>query len=107
MNKCAADAGGCTFTNLGGDASLVAPKPLPDGKDADLSPFAHIAAFVRGATLEHTGIVWQMVTQEYLARLSSGKTAWLSTSGLGVYWLHFRIDARPKYYQYKPFAAEV
>ena len=29
---------------------------------------------------------------------------WLSTSGLGVYWLHVRLDSRPKYYQFKEFA---
>lgn len=28
---------------------------------------------------------------------------WLSTSGLGVYWLHMRLDRRPKYYTYEPF----
>lgn len=47
-----------------------------------------------------------MVAQQYLQRLGKGGTVWLSTSGLGVYWLHFRIDARPKYYQYSEFAAE-
>ena len=30
---------------------------------------------------------------------------WLSTSGLGVYWLHVRLDTRPKYYQYAPYRA--
>ena len=28
---------------------------------------------------------------------------WTSTSGLGVYWLHVRLDSRPKYYQHQPF----
>ncbi|MDF9799652.1 hypothetical protein OKW21_004915 [Catalinimonas alkaloidigena] len=27
----------------------------------------------------------------------------MSTSGLGVYWLHIRLDSRPKYYQFDPY----
>jgi len=36
------------------------------------------------------------------ARLSD-RPLWVSTSGLGVAWLHVRLDARPKYYQYTPY----
>lgn len=28
---------------------------------------------------------------------------WVSTSGLGVSWLHVRLDSRPKYYTYAPY----
>ena len=35
----------------------------------------------------------------------SDAPAWVSTSGLGVSWLHIRIDTRPKYYSYAPFRA--
>ncbi|MGB1216866.1 MAG: DUF6940 family protein [Saprospiraceae bacterium] len=28
---------------------------------------------------------------------------WLSTAGLGVYWLHIRMDNRPKYYKHKAY----
>ena len=28
---------------------------------------------------------------------------WLSTAGLGVYWLHLRLDTRPKYYSFQPY----
>lgn len=28
---------------------------------------------------------------------------WLSTSGLGVYWLHVRLDTRPKYYNHDEY----
>ncbi len=28
---------------------------------------------------------------------------WLNTSGLGVPWLHVRIDSRPKYITYRPY----
>lgn len=28
---------------------------------------------------------------------------WVSTSGLGVPWLHVRLDDAPKYYTHRPF----
>jgi hypothetical protein len=28
---------------------------------------------------------------------------WVSTAGMGVSWLHVRLDNRPKYYGYKPY----
>jgi hypothetical protein len=31
---------------------------------------------------------------------------WLSTSGLGVFWLHVRLDQRPKYYAHTPYRRE-
>ena len=31
---------------------------------------------------------------------------WLSTCGTGVAWVHMRLDQRPKYYTYTPFARE-
>lgn len=36
----------------------------------------------------------------------SGNPVWLSISGLGVYWLRIRLDARPKYYQHLPYKNE-
>ena len=35
----------------------------------------------------------------------SQRPLWLSTNGLGVAWLHARIDARPKYYSHRPYRA--
>jgi len=37
----------------------------------------------------------------------SDRPTWLSTAGLGVYWLHLRLDSRPKYYRYQPYKAAV
>ena len=28
---------------------------------------------------------------------------WMSTCGTGIYWLHLRLDSRPKYYTYTPY----
>ncbi|MBX3248007.1 MAG: hypothetical protein KF901_12575 [Myxococcales bacterium] len=36
-------------------------------------------------------------------RARTAATVWLSTAGLGVDWLHVRLDARPKYYRHAPY----
>lgn len=86
-----------SFFNLGRDALLVVPVPIKQDSD-----FAHIAAFVRHAPHEQQLIFWQKVAIAVLECLNE-KPIWLSTSGLGVSWLHMRIDNRPKYYQFKDF----
>jgi len=35
--------------------------------------------------------------------LQGGKTFWVSTSGLGVAWLHVRVDSKPKYYSHEAY----
>jgi hypothetical protein len=77
------------FANLGGDAFLVAPTPR-----AEPATYTHLAAFARGAptTQQHA----------FTERLSD-RPLWLSTNGLGVAWLHARLDSRPKYYSYPPY----
>lgn len=95
-----------TFENLGGDAQLVAPTPPPRG--SDMTAYSHLANFCRNAPEQQVLNVWKTVASEYLVRLQMKrpKPVWLSTSGLGVAWLHFRMDSRPKYYQYSKFAKE-
>lgn len=87
-----------TFPNLGGDAVLVVPAPL--GPEAC---YAHLAAFVRRAPEAQTDALWSSVARAVLERVS-GAPLWLSTAGLGVPWLHVRLDARPKYYRHTPYA---
>jgi hypothetical protein len=89
-----------TFPNLAGDALLVAP--APQGPPA---AHAHLAAFARGAPTEQQHALWQAVGAAVARRLSS-TPIWLSTSGLGVAWLHVRLDQRPKYYMYAPYRAQ-
>lgn len=85
------------FENLGGDAMLVVPTPLDDA-----AKYTHLAAFVRGAPEQQVDAFFQAVGKHARAKLSRSST-WLSTSGTGVYWLHVRLDARPKYYQHAPY----
>jgi len=85
------------FGNLGGDATLVAPCP-----DAELLGRAHLADFVRHGTVGDQRALWSAVADAVEAALDR-RPLWLSTSGLGVSYLHIRLDRRPKYYTYAPY----
>lgn len=94
----AADQGVVTFENLGGDAQMVVPSALSE-PDA----YPHIAAFIRKAPAQQIDALWRAVGVAVTARISD-KLLWLNTAGGGVAWLHVRLDSRPKYYAYRPFA---
>ncbi|HEY3777251.1 MAG TPA: hypothetical protein VGL35_04270 [Rhizomicrobium sp.] len=87
------------FPNLGGDALLVVPRQV-----GEASTYAHLAAFVRdgpeGQKHDFLRVFGRAAEREILNR--SGRV-WISTSGLGVAWLHARLDSRPKYYQHGPY----
>ncbi len=85
------------FPNLGHDAYLVAPLPV-----GALDLYPHLATFVRGAPATQQQAFWKSVGISVVQRLCE-KPLWLSTSGLGVYWLHVRLDSFPKYYTYEPY----
>ena len=87
------DSDTVTFPNLGGDAQLIVPCPV-----ADKSVYTHIGSFVRSAPGHQIKEFWTRVGEEMLDHVQQ-EPRWLSTSGLGVYWLHVRIDSVPKYYQ--------
>ena len=87
-----------SFDNLGGDALLIAPRPL--GTESD---YRHLLRFLRVADDATADALWQRIAHEVETRLSRGPV-WLSTSGLGVNWLHVRLDQRPKYFQHRPYA---
>jgi hypothetical protein len=85
------------FQNLGGDATLVAPTPR-----ADRRAYPHLACFVRAAPAGQVDGVWRTLAI-HVERALSAAPLWVSTAGLGVAWLHFRLDSRPKYYRHGPF----
>jgi hypothetical protein len=95
----AGEDGVACFDNLGGDALLVVP-----AQRGDPQHFGHLAAFLRGALVEQRRALWRAVAEAVEQRLGE-RPVWLSTSGLGVSWLHVRLDDRPKYYQHGPFRA--
>ncbi len=91
------DAPVATFTNLGGDSTLVVPNRIDN--DAN---HTHIASFVGTAPERQQVLLWSAVSVA-VSELLSTRPIWLSTAGGGVAWLHVRIDQRPKYYRHTPY----
>lgn len=96
---------GCTesvtsFPNLGGDALMVVPCP-----SSHAASYSSLGAFMSTAPDDQVEAFWSRVGSEALNhfRRRGGEKVWLSTSGLGVYWLHLRLDSRPKYYTHRPY----
>jgi hypothetical protein len=88
------------FDNLGGDALLIAPRKI-----ADAGCYGHIGAFVRIAPNAQRHALLECLARETEKRLSATRERfWISTAGLGVPWVHVRLDSRPKYYQYQRYA---
>jgi len=87
------------FSNLSGDATLVVPCP-----GEPLSAYSQISTFARGAPEDQQHQLWALVAAA-LKRRVGDHPVWVSTSGLGVYWLHIRLDSVPKYYTYEPYRA--
>jgi hypothetical protein len=87
-----------TFANLGRDAVLVVPSP-------HVAPAAaHLAAFVRTAPADVVDDLWSAVGRAVATRRAAKPDpVWVSTAGLGVHWLHVRLDDRPKYYRHRAF----
>ncbi len=85
------------FPNLSGDAHLVVPCPL-----AKESCYTHIACFTQNAPMSQQLALWQKVGATAAVRLSE-KPMWISTAGMGIYWLHVRFDSRPKYYRHREY----
>lgn len=96
FRACFSDALAVRFPNLGGDAQLVAPSPQEG------CSFPHLAAFARQAGNDQLQAFWSAVGGLFVG-WNTPENRWLSTSGLGVYWLHVRWDLRPKYYTHLPY----
>ena len=110
LQDCGSNRSVAVFKNLGGDSELIAPCPLPSvtaSSSSSLEHNAHLMAFLQGAppamVMSLFGAVADTMVRSLATRAST--PVWMSTSGAGVSWLHVRLDSRPKYYQYAPFAA--
>jgi hypothetical protein len=90
------------FENLGRDAMMVVPCPTHEDKQL----YSSIAPFMREASSSQVEEFWTTaarVMKEHVRKKSKKDPTWMSTSGLGVYWLHLRMDSRPKYYTFSPY----
>jgi hypothetical protein len=86
------------FPSLGKDAFLIAPAPL-----AAHDVYPHLASFLRRAPSHQVRELWRTVGTSIATRLPAHAPLWLSTAGLGVPWLHVRLDAKPKYFRHAPY----
>ena len=91
------DADVLVFPNLSGDALLIVPRPV-----GELLAYPHLAAFLRHGPSEQVDRLWQLAANTVRDN-ADARPRWLSTAGLGVAWLHLRLDTRPKYYRFAPY----
>ena len=83
--------------NLGGDAIMIVPQIL-----GPASAYTDLATFLRHGPDDQKHELLRALASAINERIGQ-RPVWVSTSGLGVAWLHLRLDSRPKYYQYRPF----
>jgi hypothetical protein len=86
-----------TFANLGGDALLIVPRPIDNH-----ASYTHLANFLRNAPKFQVSALWKCAGAAVQKRISD-LPMWISTAGLGVSWLHLRLDSRPKYLRFEPY----
>lgn len=97
LSKLDESASIATFANLGGDATLVVPKPM-----GEHWAYTHLGVFVRSAPEAQRPALFEAIGKAMRAAVSETST-WLGTSGLGVSWVHVRLDSKPKYYNFEPY----
>ncbi len=84
------------FMNLGKNARLIVPT-----KQTDQEVYNHLGKFINFAKDEQIIKIFQQLGDAVLEELKEEKAIWLNTAGLGVIWLHIRLDTKPKYYKTK------
>jgi len=89
-----------TFPNLSGEALLVVPNPSDEisfnGRD--------LISFLQTAPDDLVHDLWKAIGKETASAIENGTPfQYLSTHGLGVLWLHIRLEQGPKYYHHRPY----
>ena len=82
--------GAVSFPNLGKNAQLIVPCPI-----ARPEVYTHLASFCRKAPVAQKHNLFKLAAG-YLKENISDKPSWFSTAGMGVSWLHLRIEQKPK-----------
>lgn len=92
-----------------GDSVLIVPCPNTASTNSNtllvLRHYAHFQSFLRTADPSQVLELLQRSVRELLLYMNKhpDQRVWWSTSGLGVYYLHMRLDPRPKYYNWIPY----
>jgi len=102
------------FLNLNGDTMLIAPHDLwslgmlsERSKDPDVvACYLNIGMFFRHCPAQQNDALWEALGEQLSIRFTTSALqtpVYVSTSGLGVPWLHVRLDTFPKYYTFEPY----
>lgn len=86
------------FMNLGKNARLVVPT-----KKSEQAIYNHMGKFIRMASQKQITEVFKKIGQAITEEIEKQPIVWLNTAGLGVIWVHIRMDTRPKYYKTKQY----
>jgi ribosomal protein L18E len=86
------------FMNLTNDTILIVPKILKS-KKINKNIYLNISTFSRNAPLEQQINLWKEVFKQLKKCHKNKKDCYLNTHGLGIGWLHIRIDETPKHYR--------
>lgn len=91
-----------SFLGKSGDVLLVVPQPMNNVSEIT---YTHLYNFIKYGSPEYFKNVFAECIKLLCETMQENKNTkyWLSTSGLGVSWLHFRIDTIPKYYNYEEY----
>ncbi len=86
------------FDNLGRNARLIVPsmKSSPEH-------YKHMGAFLNSAPDSQVMELFRALGKNTLEEINKRRQIWISTAGLGVIWLHIRLDTVPKYYKTKTY----
>jgi len=99
------------FKSLNKDATLISPCTAT-GTVVTTEVgygYTHLYKFLQYGRQNYIEIFLGTIGKQFLSILQEKQKTydlsdtWLSTSGLGIPWLHVRLDSRPKYYQYEGY----
>ena len=88
-----------TFLNLSGETILTVPKIIPKILKKNKKAYLNISTFSKNVPIKYQIELWKEVFKQLEKCFKISKKCYLNTHGLGIGWLHIRIDKTPKYYK--------
>jgi len=86
------------FLNLGKSARLVIPT-----KKSEAEIYKHFGSFIFNAENDQIQALFNRIGTIVQQEIKEKPMIWLNTAGMGVIWLHVRMDTKPKYYKTKNY----
>ena len=86
-----------SFYNLDKTSLLIIPYPRKNKN------FSTLKKFIDNSSKLQQKKFWMLVSESISIMLKKHNKIWVSTHGLGVSYLHVRIDTKPKYYKTTEF----